>query len=268
MTKNRYHNIDIMKFFAIIFVIIYHSCYVNMSYGSSIAGFLNYIFRPFIATGVPIFFFANGFLLIEKKFDLKKHLTKTFKLIVVTLVWGVINIVALMPLKNQYLTVKMVISYLWNWKSGWINHFWFMGALISIYFFYPLVKNAFDNNRKIFNYVVALCVVLVFGNLLLGMISTVYHYIFGGGAGFISKNYFNMFNPLSKVGYVFTIPYFLVGCYFGGNKELIKDKIEKSFFALGFTQEHFAYYFYYVSRLLEHFFIKARRRLGYCLERL
>lgn len=229
MARERYHNMDLLKFFAIIFVVIYHSCYVNMNFGGSVAGFFNYIFRPFISAGVPVFFFVNGFLLIDKRFDLKKHLNKTFKLAAITFIWGFINIVALMPLKNQYLPVKTVLSYLWSWKAGWINHFWFMGALVCIYLFYPLVKTAFDNNRKIFNYVVVLCVVLVFGNILLGMISTVYHYILGDGTGFVRTNFFNMFNPLKGVSYVFSIPYFLAGCYFGGNKEVIKERIEKSF---------------------------------------
>lgn len=60
---------------------------------------------------------------------MKKHLKKTGPLILLTFVWGAVNLLILMPIKNQWFSAGEFIDALWTWKQGWINHFWFMGAV-------------------------------------------------------------------------------------------------------------------------------------------
>ena len=59
----------------------------------------NYIIRAFLSAGVPLFFFANGFLLMNRPFELKKHVIKLMRIIILTVVWAAINVVSLMLIR-------------------------------------------------------------------------------------------------------------------------------------------------------------------------
>ena len=71
----RYHAIDIIKVLGLLFVILYHSAtyqYDWLEDGQALFYF-RYYFRTILSTCVPLFFFANGYLLLNKQFDLRKH---------------------------------------------------------------------------------------------------------------------------------------------------------------------------------------------------
>lgn len=107
--------------------------------------------------------------------------------------------------------VKEIFKVLWGWRNGWINHMWYMGALICVYLFFPLIKAAFDHHGKAFNFFVVVCFILTFGNKLLCMIATfIWHFLFGGNT-YVDINFFNMFNPFRNI-YGFAFSYFLLGC--------------------------------------------------------
>lgn len=127
----------------------------------------------------------------------------------------------LMPIEGEWLSIKQFIISLWNWKQGWINHLWYMGALICIYLLFPLIRSTFDYCKVIFNYWVIICLLFAFGNVILCMLVTlVYHYVMGGHE-YLSYNFFNMFNPLRGLdGHAFA--YFSIGCFVGGNQETIQ----------------------------------------------
>ena len=103
-----------------------------------------------------------------------------------------------------------------------------MGALVCIRFIFPLVKSAFDNNRKIFNYIVLLFLIIVFGNSILNMVVTVTDtFVFGESLGYVYRDWLNIFNPLSGMkSHAFAM--FMLGCFVGGNKEKIDERIESS----------------------------------------
>ena len=223
----RYDSIDLIECIAMLFVVMYHSTTVPYDFNQSAYECVNYFIRAILSTCVPLFFFANGYLLINKKFDLKKHLKKTVRLIILTFVWGAINLLFIMRIENEWLTVKEFFDALWTWKQGWINHFWFMGALVCIYLFFPLIKMAYDNNAKTLLYWVTLCVILAFGNEIICMCATMYKYFIAGDRQYVVTNYFNMFHPLRGL-YVHTLAYFGIGCLVGSNKSMIDTKVVTS----------------------------------------
>ncbi len=216
----RYHNIDLMECLGIIFVLIYHSTLIQFDFISdpSLRKYLYYFSTTILSTCVPIFFFANGYLLFNKKLDLKKHILKTIRLIIITGIWGIITLVILMFVKDEFLSVGQFASYLWSWENGWLNHMWFMGSLVVIYFFFPLLKSLFDKDKKIFMYFFITAFIFTFGNKMIIMLMDLISPDF-------ADNYFNMFNPFRGIQ-GFTLVYFMAGGLMINYESKIKGFIE------------------------------------------
>ena len=91
--KERIQWIDLMESIAIYFVLFYHDKIYSIDILSSQATFQMYILyyvQTILATCVPLFLFVNGFLMFKKDFNLKKHLFKLIKLIILAYIWGVL----------------------------------------------------------------------------------------------------------------------------------------------------------------------------------
>lgn len=114
--KKRIPWVDLMETIAMYLVVLYHG--TIYAENSELDKCLMYFFRTIISTSVPIFFFVNGYLLFNRKFELKKHILKTIRLIVLTGIWAVITLGLLMVIKNEYLTFSDMLKYLWTWKLG------------------------------------------------------------------------------------------------------------------------------------------------------
>jgi surface polysaccharide O-acyltransferase-like enzyme len=172
---------------------------------------------------VPLFFFANGYLLFRKEFVLREHILKIIRLSVLTLIWAIITLLLLQPIKQETLSLTEFIKAIWNWKQGWINHLWYMGSLICIYIFFPLLKTAYDNNYKTFLYFTIICAALTVGNTFLNQIGTLFISLFlEKSFVFDGINFFNIFNPFRGIrGYSFV--YFCLG----GIAYLSENNIEK-----------------------------------------
>lgn len=213
MQRKRFVHIDIIETIAIYFVIMYHcglfSC--NFLTVPTFTNYFRYYTRTILSTCVPLFFFANGYLLFGRAFDLRKHMLKMVKLIILTLIWAVITLCILQVIRGEYFSVPEFIKAVWNWKSGWINHLWYMGALICIYVFFPLLKNAYDTNIRMFFYFTIMCAILTIGNTTLAQIGTVCaRLIFKKSISITGINLFNIFNPFRGIrGYSFA--YFCIG---------------------------------------------------------
>lgn len=209
---NRIRNVDLVESIAIIFVVMYHSSNYSVDFltGGDLVCAVSYWFRTILSTCVPLFFFINGFLLFNKDFILKKHIIKIIKLILLTGIWGIITLFLFMIIKNEYFTIKEFIKALWQWKYGWIHHLWFMGTLICIYCFFPLLKNCYDTNKKIFYFFISISALLTFGNKLICEMFTIALNLFFNYTKEINTNLFNMFNPFRGIyGYAFV--YFCCG---------------------------------------------------------
>lgn len=221
--KARWTNIDLMECLGILFVILYHSTTYNFNFmeTSNVLLYLRYYFRTILSTCVPLFFFANGYLLLNQELNLKKHIKKCLRIIILTFVWGMIGLIAIMLIEGKIFSVRELIRNLWNWQPiGWINHLWYMGALICIYIFLPLIKHVYDTKRSYFYFFLIMVAIYTFGNKLITYSSSIIIDLFNIKNIVTKENVFNMFNPFRGVyGYAFV--YFCIGGIMYNFKEKI-----------------------------------------------
>ena len=213
MERRRYHFVDMMEFVGMLCVLIYHATLFPYNFpaapGVGLYRFY-YILRGFLSVCVPLFFFANGFLLLGAEMELKKHLMKMLRLVIYTFLGGAVILVPLMYIQHEPLSFSEYLNALWTFRQGWINHLWFMGALICIYVFFPLIKTAYDNSFKAFCWFMAAAAALTFGNVFLCSCATVGLDLLGRADHVVEFNVFNMFNPFwGMFGYSFV--YFCAG---------------------------------------------------------
>ena len=113
--------------------------------------------------GVPIFFLANGALMFQRKFSLRKHLKKTGMLIVTTAAWKAVYLLL------QYIRLPAGSSIwkksdLWNYFCGGnlsdpyvpAEHFWYMYALIGVYLVFPLFAAIYKEKKTYYFYLIFL----------------------------------------------------------------------------------------------------------------
>ena len=153
--KKRYDNIDLLKLISIFMVISMHiplffSDFINTH---SINCFVQFGIR-LISEGVLIFIFVNGFLLINKPFNLNKHIKKIIKIFLIMLLWGIINVVVKSIIRQENLSIIKIFSEVLSLKlpHPYAGYLWFLQSLISLYIIFPLLKIVHDNNKKVYNY--------------------------------------------------------------------------------------------------------------------
>lgn len=206
--SNRWNHIDLMKCIGIFFVVMYHSTTyphtLTLAPSYELWFFRSLLRTPFAAC-VPIFFFANGYLLLNREFSLKKHIIKLLNMLLLTILWAIIILLVLSWKTGEKMDNTLFIYRLQNLEPiGWINHLWYMGTLAFIYIFFPLLKHAYDTNRTYFLYFTIVCTILTIGNTLMGTISTLINNQID------RSNFFGIFNPFyTNHGYAFA--YFCIG---------------------------------------------------------
>jgi hypothetical protein len=110
--KKRYDFLDILKAIGIYFVVIYHfnNLSSNILENNNITNYFNYFIKSIFSTCVPVFFFVNGFLLLNKPFDLKKHITKTIRILVISIIWQFITVFVLMMIRKEYFSIIEIVK--------------------------------------------------------------------------------------------------------------------------------------------------------------
>lgn len=206
--------IDVIKTIAIFFVIMYHSeiySYNVYAKNTNLIIYFRYCFRTLYSTCVPLFFFVNGYLLFNKELKLQPHIFKIIKFIFQTGVWSIITMFVIAFIKGEVLGFKEILEGVWSFKQGWTNHLWYLGTLVCIYIFFPLLKNVYDNNKKYFLYFVVVCSLFTFGNVLLNEALTfLLKVIFNVNMNIEGRNFFNIFNPFRGL-YSYAFVYFCLG---------------------------------------------------------
>lgn len=222
---DRKTHIDLIKFVAMLMVIMYHSTIYQYNFieNEKISYYLIYFFRGILSTCVPLFFFVNGYLILNKKMNLKNHIKKSCKLIFLTVTWGIISLIIIMYIRGEQVSPKEFILNLWKWNPIYrIDHLWYMGALICIYVFFPLIKNVYDENRNSFIYFLVVCFIFTFINVFLCDLGTIAINIIFGKGKIYSANLFNMFDPFRGIfGYTFV--YFCLGGLIYNFEEKIRN---------------------------------------------
>lgn len=212
MSPVHYDSLDLLKAIAIFFVVLYHfnSIPTDLLKHLTASQLVNYWFKALLSCCVPVFFFVNGALLLNKPLDVKKHYLKTLKIIPLCFLWGAITLFVMQFAKHQLLTVSQFFTYLWAWKSGWINHLWFLQALFVVYALAPLIALAFQQHRTLFYIFFGVLMIFTFGNTLLIMLVNSFAYCFNMPPLARTFNFFNSFHPFRGI-YGYTIGYFMLG---------------------------------------------------------
>lgn len=194
-------HIDLLKCLAIYFVLFFHgTLYINVvTPGMSAMEVLRYLSRSILSTCVPLFFFINGYLLLSRPMDLKKHLGKILRLGGITCFWMLFLLLALQSHFGEYYTWESFWASCWELRDGWNNHLWYMGALISLYLIFPILKSAFDRERKSFYWVAAVMAFVVFGCSTVDLGVTAFRLLARNEYNMLYNNLpvFYLFNPFT-----------------------------------------------------------------------
>ena len=225
MEKKRYANIDLLKTMAIVMVIILHSQVLNTNFIANfqVSSILQYALR-IVSEGVPIFILVNGFLLINKSnFDLKRHLKKTLKILLLLVFWSLILTVSLKMIYKETLNISEIIKNIFTTDitNKYTGILWFLQNLIALYLIYPILKNAHDTNKKVYDYIF---IVLLINTILvntLGLISALIETKISFTYINILNNYISKFQILSNRNFLI---FFMLGGYLYENKEKFEEK--------------------------------------------
>lgn len=217
----RMPSIDFDEALAMFFVVLYHSRYYGVNFlENGLSVFPLYALNGLLSTCVPMFFLVNGFLLFRKDLDLRKHIAKTVRLAVVTVIWSFIIPAILCPITGTEVTLRELFDLGWYRKAGWNNQLWFMGALVCLYIFFPLLKVAYDKCRPAFVFFTITCAIMTFGTVLLNESASAILCGFFGRESLFDFDYFKSFNPFGG-RYDFSFVYFCVGGLLWEKKDIL-----------------------------------------------
>lgn len=176
--------LNVLKGLAMFLVVFYHfQKYWFHNNFSECGGRIFYYLLSFTSLGVPIFFFINGALLLNKEsMDWKKWTMKMAGMIGMTLIWSVL-IEFFQFWYNGYDEWESFLLYIYTGK--YLNYLWFIKSLIVIYMLFPIVWLAYSNsiNEKKYGMFISVFFISLsaFGNNLLLMIANVIKYFINGG---------------------------------------------------------------------------------------
>lgn len=219
----RLDNIDLFKCIAILMVVsihinVWHTYYIEQSLNDDR---IQYAIR-LIMEGVPIFLFVNGFLTMDKEFDLKKHLKKTFKLFLLYVFWAVTTYLLCSLFLDKTITIKGIWDsiILTRINTLYTGHLWFIQNLIAVYMIVPIIKPLYLDEDKYYLYRYLFIMVTLF--------TFVPAFINLCGGNKISE-FILLFNPVTNLNYLF---YFMLGSVVKKNiKEFEKNR--KTFIIFG-----------------------------------
>lgn len=228
LTKPRTERIpglDLLKSIAILLVVFVHDndSFIDFLAKPDVWTFSNYGLYALIVLCVPILFFVNGALVMNKPFDAKRFFQKTVKIALLTVIWGILTLAALMLLHGDSFSFGAFLRDLWYWKQDYINHLWFFQTLVMIYLFLIVIIPAWQNRTDAFRIFFLCLLVLTAGNALLlagaNVLQSMLHIDIIQG----QFNFFNDFNPfIGNFGYSFA--YVLLGGWMFANRERFDTK--------------------------------------------
>ena len=208
----RLASIDLIKAIAVLMVVVYHIslCSYKVFDDPAIDTLATFYLRCFLVVCVPLFFMANGYLLLPHKLDLRSHCIKILRLWLITLFWAAPTLAIELRLEGGSMSLLEFMTQL-NTFTGVEIHLWYMGALVCIYIFFPLIKLAYDRSRPIFLLFIAFTALTTFGSRLINQFFTLIDAI--GGARYYGEptdKWFSIFNPYNGI-YGYTLVYFCLG---------------------------------------------------------
>lgn len=241
MKKERLLELDVMRGIAFLFIVLQHTI-GGFSYRDDIS-FNNFIVSKFIyigaETGVELFIFLTAASLIYtyiNKFDIKDFYIKKLKFLVLPFViWSII----IMINNGQTLNVQSILVI---FTGDAQYHLWYMGMILRIYLYFPIIlwitKKVLKQNIYIKSGVFILLAYL-------------YSYVLNhyGIAGFVIEHLFknpsDLENKLVNISPIFYYFYFVIGVYAICNYKKFKEKVIKFKYLISTVYIiTFGFYFY------------------------
>ena len=163
--KGREDWLDLCKIISTLLVILLHTINIGIMTNKRNFALLFYNIGVF---AVPLFFMANGYLQLGRMKNYKYALKKIINILFVCFMWNIPIFLAQILIKKE--TSNIFINILNNFvQDGFFFQFWFLGALILIYLFLPLLQKIF-NTKKIYKYITLFlficCISIDFINIL------------------------------------------------------------------------------------------------------
>lgn len=221
-SKKKIPALDLMKFMGILIVVFYHCRRIvdtTIATDQSLDQHFLYLIQTLTGPCVPFFFLVNGYLLFDRKLDLKKHLKKTLQFVALALFWSFLTL-GLSVWHSDWMEFSWsyVLKHGLLMDTNWFYHLWFMGSMVILYLFFPLMKNVWDHNRTYFYWFLLVCFVITFGNRTLNMAYNCYAWFRYHVNYNPDYNFFSMFNPFQGFdGYIFV--YFGLGAIIREHQE-------------------------------------------------
>ena len=212
-SRTRLYHVDLLKTLAMVLMLMYHGSlfpYDILSAGDRITA-VRFFFRTILSACVPVFFFVNGYLLFDKPLDLKKHTKRLLRFSLVVSVWILLLLGIMQPVRGEYLSGRQMFDMFWSLQMNWNNHLWYMGVLVCIYLFFPLLKGAFDGNKTVFYWFTAGSFLLVFGNVALNELATVAGWVLNRRVVYDDFNFFHILTPYASGYFGMGLVYFCLG---------------------------------------------------------
>ncbi len=176
MAKARMSWLDLIKTVAIFMIITLHNGTWRTDFMATgeVASLLQFCARLF-CEGVPIFMLINGFLMLGKPFDLKKHVKRTVNVLVILLLWSVILEVAFCLIKGQPITVDGLLGSLLETTISrpQTGVLWFLHKLFVVYLLLPIIKHLYDTRPRLYDYLLLVLMLSTFITPLLSVFADI-----------------------------------------------------------------------------------------------
>lgn len=144
MKEERKCWIDICKITAMFLVIILHTVCNGIKDNQKDFSLLIYYLGTF---AIPLFFMVNGYLQLNKVKDYKYVLKKILNIFIVCFIWNLPIVVFKLVVEGE--NSNIISNVFFNYvQKGYFWQFWFLGALILIYIFLPLIQKLFNKTEK------------------------------------------------------------------------------------------------------------------------
>lgn len=223
---SRYVCLDVLKALAILLVVFQHNFYVPYSITEQ-PGVWNYVhdfIRAIMSCHVTVFFFVNGALLLTRPMNLKRHIIRTMKLILMIYLWAVLTLVLLSLLRGVgFPSLVKVIQQVWNWDNLALNHFWFLRTMALIYIIFPVIKVIWDRFRPVYWLLLGFMVLVIFGDTFLSMGLNALKVLRGGAPYSGWYGFLGFLSPLRSIHGV-ALTYFMLGGLLWEKRELLSRK--------------------------------------------
>ncbi len=209
-SRKRFPHIDLIETIAIIFVVFVHSPLYQLDFLDTDINkhcvnlyYCRYFIRTIFSTCVPLFFFANGYLLFSKPYNSAKHFKRTTRIVLLP-IFGLILHPIYMVIAGQKIDWKLIIIDWLNLTTEWtMNVFWFAGALACVYFLFPALKSLYDNDNKVFVKLIIVIFTGTFGIKLCNILLFLINNIIGFPVDSVNYPIIEMYIPFRPYGYSF-----------------------------------------------------------------